>query len=285
MLNKKCKHGKRFTFCEQCPGGGKSLCVHKKQKYTCRECKGSAFCEHNTQKHSCRKCKGPGICEHDRHRSNCRECNPSAFCKHDIKQYSCRECGGKGICEHNSVRNRCKDCSPKTVYKNYMWRAKKLNILFDLSFPNFLEILNMPCAYCGAQERRNGIDQIIPRGGYIKGNIAPSCAMCAYMKLDYSVSEFFSHVKKILGYQEEVMVKSIDKKPTDEKHEQNLAILERYFIGSDESGHEYVVPIARKLEFDRWSESDTEAEDFDCDKFDEFRIDGGLLTFTDPKVN
>jgi len=81
------------------------------------------------------------------------------------------------------------------------------------------------------------------------------------------------------------MVKSIDKKPTDEKHEKNLHILERYFIGSDDSGHKYVVPIARKLEFDEWSQADTEEEDFDPDLFNDFRLDGGLLTFTDPKVN
>jgi hypothetical protein len=80
-------------------------------------------------------------------------------------------------------------------------------------------------------------------------------------------------------------VKGIDRKLTDEKHERNLAILERYFIGSDDSGHEYVVPIYRKIEFDVWVEADTEAEDFDPDLFDEFRLDGGLLTFTDPKVN
>lgn len=80
-------------------------------------------------------------------------------------------------------------------------------------------------------------------------------------------------------------IKSIDKKPTDEQNEKNLSILERYFIGTDESGHHYVVPIYRKIEFDEWSEADTEAEDFSPDLFNEFRLEGGLLTFTDPKVN
>jgi hypothetical protein len=74
---------------------------------------------------------------------------------------------------------------------------------------------------------------------------------------------------------------SLDKKPTDEKHEKNLAILERFTLVSDNDGHEYVIPLARKIEFDKW----VEAEDFDCDRFNEFRIEGGLLTFTDPKVN
>jgi hypothetical protein len=81
------------------------------------------------------------------------------------------------------------------------------------------------------------------------------------------------------------MVKSIDKKPTDEKAEKNLRILERFTLVSDESGHEYVIPVARKIEFDTWNQMDTESEDFDCSLFEEFRIGGGLLTFTDPKVN
>ena len=81
------------------------------------------------------------------------------------------------------------------------------------------------------------------------------------------------------------MVKSIDKKPTDEKNEKNLAIIERYFIGHDESGHRYIVPVYRKIEFDMWATADTEGKNFDPGKFNEFRLDGGLLTFTDPKVN
>jgi len=81
------------------------------------------------------------------------------------------------------------------------------------------------------------------------------------------------------------MVKSIDKKPTDDRRERNLAIVERYFIGSDDSGHQYVVPIYRKIEFDEWNEMSTESEDFNPDLFNEYRLDGGLLTFTDPRVN
>jgi hypothetical protein len=81
------------------------------------------------------------------------------------------------------------------------------------------------------------------------------------------------------------MVKSIDKKQTDDRREKNLAIVERYFIGSDDSGHDYVVPVYRKIEFDEWNQMSTEAEGFNLNLFDEFRVDGGLLTFTDPRVN
>ena len=76
-------------------------------------------------------------------------------------------------------------------------------------------------------------------------------------------------------------IKAVDGKSTDEKHEKNLRILERYFIGRDDSGHSYIVPIARKIEFDKWSES----EDSDPDLFNEYRFNGGFLTFTDPRIN
>ena len=78
------------------------------------------------------------------------------------------------------------------------------------------------------------------------------------------------------------MVKSINKKPTDEKSEKNLRLLERFTLVRDDSGHRYVIPIGIKVEFDKWAvEEDTN----DPNKFDDFRIEGGLLTFTDPKVN
>jgi hypothetical protein len=72
---------------------------------------------------------------------------------------------------------------------------------------------------------------------------------------------------------------------TTEQHEKNLAILQRFFLGSDDSGHEYVVPLALKAEFNAWAEADTEAEDFDPGLFDKYRFNGGLLTFTDPRTN
>jgi hypothetical protein len=80
-------------------------------------------------------------------------------------------------------------------------------------------------------------------------------------------------------------IKSISGTPTDEKHERNLAIVERWTLVSDESGHDYVIPVYRLVEFREWNEMDTESEEFDCERFNEFRLDGGTLTFTDPKVN
>jgi len=72
---------------------------------------------------------------------------------------------------------------------------------------------------------------------------------------------------------------------TDEEHEKNLAIIERFTLVSDESGHGYVIPVHRLLEFEEWNQMDYDREEFDCELFSDFRLDGGRLTFTDPRVN
>lgn len=58
----------------------------------------------------------------------------------------------------------------------------------------------------------------------------------------------------------------------------------RFFVGSDESGHDYIVPLEREAEWSAWTAlpEDDEAS-WDAPEW-AMRIDGGRLTFTDPKV-
>lgn len=67
---------------------------------------------------------------------------------------------------------------------------------------------------------------------------------------------------------------------------------ERFFVGSDDSGHKYLVPTSKRAEWLAW-EAQVAAYDW-LDNPDENipddvpayakRIDGGTLTFTDPKI-
>lgn len=60
---------------------------------------------------------------------------------------------------------------------------------------------------------------------------------------------------------------------------------ERFFIGSDQSGHEYLVPCNLKPEWYEWSDIPEDDErSWDVPVFAE-RIDGGCLTFTDPRID
>jgi hypothetical protein len=54
---------------------------------------------------------------------------------------------------------------------------------------------------------------------------------------------------------------------------------ERYFIGTDCSGHRYIVPLSRREEWDAWSDIPEDDErSWDEPEYAE-RIEGGLLTF------
>lgn len=83
-------------------------------------------------------------------------------------------------------------------------------------------------------------------------------------------------------------IKSIDKKPTDEKNEKNLAVVERFCLVHDDSGHRYVIPAWKTAMFEAWvaatENDDEEYFENDSTDFSDCRIDGGVLTFLDPKV-
>ena len=59
---------------------------------------------------------------------------------------------------------------------------------------------------------------------------------------------------------------------------------DRYCIVSDEDGHDYVVPVGKKYEFQDWLEQFDESADIDdCEPSYAQRIEGGELTFSDPE--
>lgn len=55
-------------------------------------------------------------------------------------------------------------------------------------------------------------------------------------------------------------------------------VTQRYFIGYDDCGHEYIVPVERKEEFREWRELESESP-----QFDQCRMNVNRLTFTDPQ--
>ncbi len=60
--HKRCPHGKRKCYCEEC--GGKGICCHGKQKQFCKDCDSSALRGRGKQKrHYCIDCGGRGLCK------------------------------------------------------------------------------------------------------------------------------------------------------------------------------------------------------------------------------
>lgn len=92
-----------------------------------------------------------------------------------------------------------------SIYNDYTMRAKKYDLIFDLTLEEFTFIIQQNCFYCDSEtsnNRRgykyNGIDRIDSSQGYILQNSVPCCITCNKMKLDLSLIEFYSHLQKII---------------------------------------------------------------------------------------
>lgn len=57
---------------------------------------------------------------------------------------------------------------------------------------------------------------------------------------------------------------------------------QRFQLVSDDSGHDYVVPVEEVKAFYAWLEDEERSTYEECDKYEDCRVEGGL-TFTDPK--
>lgn len=58
----------------------------------------------------------------------------------------------------------------------------------------------------------------------------------------------------------------------------------RYFIGHDESGHSYLVPVEHHDEWEKWTELDQDTEAaWDTPTWATI-LDGGTLTFEKPRI-
>jgi hypothetical protein len=99
--------------------------------------------------------------------------------------------------------NEKKKCNIKIHYDNYVRDANKKNIKIELTFDEFVEIVNSPCYYCGIIQDKgfNGIDKENFDGGYVKENSLSCCTMCNIMKGTLSSDTFLKRVEHILTYQ------------------------------------------------------------------------------------
>ena len=88
---------------------------------------------------------------------------------------------------------------------------------WELTLEEFSELVTQNCKYCGAEPEyrpyyttksnpneklyAHGLDRVDSSIGYTYSNCVPCCTVCNRMKLDLSVDEFYSHIKKIISFQ------------------------------------------------------------------------------------
>lgn len=98
-------------------------------------------------------------------------------------------------------------------YKEYFAGAIKRQIPFELTFEQFVELIEQNCFYCGAEPsvhigeiqymqtarepyKHNGIDRLDNTKGYTIENCRPCCSICNYAKHELSEEDFYNWIHK-----------------------------------------------------------------------------------------
>lgn len=90
-------------------------------------------------------------------------------------------------------------------FRSYRYQAKKKNRAFELTFEQFREHAERPCFYC-KREGKVGLDRMDSKRGYTENNVVPCCAMCNFIKQEYSVPEWIEQIERILKNKEEILL-------------------------------------------------------------------------------
>ncbi len=129
------------------------------------------------------------------------------------------DCGNKCIVtSRNLLSGNTKSCgclgifsdptkgSKKALFRKYKRSAKIRDHSFNISFDQFLVMIDQECFYCGKSPSQtfkgnredflyNGIDRLESNRGYEIGNIVTCCKECNYLKWTKSINDFLIWLK------------------------------------------------------------------------------------------
>jgi hypothetical protein len=102
------------------------------------------------------------------------------------------------------------------LYKDYRIGSNKRNLIFDITFEKFYELITSNCFYCGIEPqirpnpkymvktleplKANGVDRFNSDIGYTEENCVPCCSKCNYAKHEMSFDEFKDWVEKVYEF-------------------------------------------------------------------------------------
>jgi hypothetical protein len=140
-----------------------------------------------------------------------------------LKNGTSKSCGCTSLKDMSSKVYEEGEVFINEMYYDYKYNAKKRNLSFNLDKSFFMEIISMPCYYCGIKPSYrnqkstykkvrttrkknpsgiecNGIDRINTLIGYEKNNVVPCCSFCNYLKKRVSEKEFYENIKRIYEF-------------------------------------------------------------------------------------
>jgi len=181
--------GKKIINCKYCKKEFEVNLSGRVSQYCSRSCK-------NKFKYAKKNPTGLG---------NCLECGKEIVLHYNNKgetknKFCSQNCGENYRDKLNPERVKNEINKPHRRYNVYFHGAKQRNIIFNLSFNQFLTFWNKPCSYCNSEIKGVGIDRVDNNIGYEINNCVPCCEICNRMKLKLSLSDFLSHIQKIINH-------------------------------------------------------------------------------------
>lgn len=141
--------------------------------------------------------------------------------------------------EKTQENNENKKNNKSLQYNVYSRTANYKNLLFEITFEQFSEIVILPCNYCGFTQDKgfNGIDRMNSMQGYLLENCVSCCQMCNYIKGSLSVDAFINRIEHILTVQ-----KKINGHLCDHCFPNHIkATFQQYFIRANKKGFEFEI--------------------------------------------
>jgi hypothetical protein len=99
--------------------------------------------------------------------------------------------------------NESKKQNIQTHYYTYQYSANTKNLVFELTYETFIELVSTACHYCGTVQHErgfNGIDRLDSAHGYTATNCVSCCQMCNYVKGSLSADVFVLRIEHILSF-------------------------------------------------------------------------------------
>jgi hypothetical protein len=100
----------------------------------------------------------------------------------------------------------CKMCAKEWESREGRWRrakqsAKLRKLDWGLSEETYVRILEAPCTYCRSplDDEGVGLDRLDNTGGYVPGNVVPSCGICNRIRMDFFTPQEMMIIGRVLG--------------------------------------------------------------------------------------
>lgn len=121
---------------------------------------------------------------------------------------------GQGSASCGCIHRRDLGVPVRLIFKKYKECAERRGLAFFLTEASFVELISLPCFYCGAEPSNvkrsqnriepamflySGIDRVANGTGYVESNCVPCCILCNKLKGARTQEDFIQHCKRIAG--------------------------------------------------------------------------------------